>query len=886
VITRLRRIIAGFGALVGRQRVEQELDDELRAFLETSIEDKMRAGMTRKAAVRAARLEMGSVEAVKDRTRDVAWETRLESLWRDVGYAARTLRRSPAFSSVAVLTLALGIGANTAIFSVANSVMRRTLPVREPDRLVHITRLLDGRPGPVSYPLFEDFRDNVKTISGAFAQGIFDQAIVIDGEDEFVTADLVSGGYSIVLGIEPAAGRLLAPGDDLLSPSSPAAVISDRYWQRRFGRSPSAIGKTFTIRDRTFTIVGVTPPSYEGAQLGRVPDLMLPLLTMMTEQQRRSPDFNWLHPLARLRPGATVEQTNAEVQVFFAAFVQSQAARAVEKERPTILRQRAAALSAPDGFNPIRDNIAQPLLMLMGIVGLVLMLACVNLSGLQLARAAARQREISIRLAIGAGRGRLVRQFLTESLVLAALGGSVGLTMAGWFSARLFALFVNGRDVVLSVAPDWRVLAFTFAVSLVACCVAGLAPALHAVHVNVNPALKEVRAHVRRPLGKVLVVAQLAISMVLLVGATLFVGTLVKLYAVDRGFDSDGVLVVSVRSSRPYPVTRAKAVNGALLDRLRTVPGVRSASAARVLPVGGALWDRRVQVEGYRFRPDESEQVGFNAVAAEYFATLGTPLLSGREFTERDTETAPKVAIVNENFARYFFGEASALGRRVTSVNVTYEIVGVVRDAKYRNLRDAVLKTVYIPLEQGEREQPSSYSYLARVVGGDPMRLVPGLDRLVREADPALRVRTARTYATIVDQSIVIERIMAALGGFFGVLALIVAAVGMFGVLEFQVTKRTNEFGVRMALGANRWTITSLVLRDVAMMVVAGVLIGGACALVVTRLARHILFGLTPTDPAVFVVAASVLAGATVLAGWLPAHRAACVDPVVALRAE
>jgi predicted permease len=521
----------------------------------------------------------------------------------------------------------------------------------------------------------------------------------------------------------------------------------------------------------------------------------------------------------------------------------------------------------------------------MGIVGLILMLACVSVSGLLLARAAARQREISIRLAIGAGRGRLVRQFLTESLVLASFGGAVGFVLAGWLSARLFALFITGRDVALSVTPDWRVLAFTSVLSLLACCAAGLAPALQAVRVNVNPALKEVHAHGHGRIGKVLVVAQLAISMVLLVGATLFVGTLVKLYAVDRGFESDGVLVVSVRTSRPYPGPRAKAVQGALLARLKTIPGVRSASAAQALPVGGGLWDRTVRVDGYRFRPDEPEQVGFNVIAPDYFATLGTPLVSGREFSERDTETAPKVAIVNDSFARHFFEEGSALGRRVTSVNVTYEIVGVVRDAKYQNLRDAIIKTMYIPWMQRDGDQPSRYSYLARVTG-DPLRIVPGLDRAIREADPALRIRTARTYAAIVDQSITTERIMATLGGFFGLLALLVAALGLFGVLAFQVARRTNELGVRMALGASRRAMLCLVLREVTVMIVAGVSIGAGLALMVTDLAGKILFGLTPTDPGVFAVAASVLAVTAALAGWLPAVRASRVDPLVALRHE
>jgi predicted permease len=875
-----------------RKRRDPRIGDEVRFHRDRLIEDYIAAGMDRKQAERRAFLEFGNVTQIEEACRDVRGRW-LEDLARDVRYTLQTLRRNPGFSAVAVLSLALGIGANAAIFTLINAVMLRTLPVQEPGRLVQITRLLDGRPGsvsyPLSYPLFEHFRDNVKSISSAFAQGTFDQAIVIDGEDEFVTADLVSGEYYRVLGIEPAAGRLPGPSDDALSSSStssPGAVISDRYWQRRFGRSPSAIGKSFTIRDRAFTIVGVTPPSYEGARPGRAPDLMLPLLMMMSDVQRAEMGFNWLNVLARLKPGVTVEQANAEVQVLYSSVLRLQSARSRDKERAAILSQRAVALSAPDGFNPIRDSVAQPLLILMGIVVLVLMLTCVNLSGLLLARAAARQREISIRLAIGAGRGRLVRQLLTESLVLASLGGGVGIVMAGWFSGRLFALFVNGREVVLSVSPDWRVLAFTCTVSLLACGVAGLAPAFQALRITVNPALKEVCAPGHRRIGKAFVVAQLAISMVLVVAATLFVGTLVKLYAVDRGFDSDGVLVLSVRASRPYPAARANAVARALLDRLRTVPGVRSASAAQVLPVGGGLWDRAVQVEGYRFRADESEQVGFNVIAPGYFATLGTPVLSGREFDEHDADTSPKVAIVNESFARYFFEKEPALGRRVTSVNVAYHIVGVVRDAKYQNLRDSNIKTMYIPWMQREGEQPSRYSYLARVAAGDPMRLLPRLDRLVREADPALRVRTAQPYATIIEQSVATERIMATLGGFFGVLALLVAALGTFGVLAFQVARRTNELGVRMTLGAGRWTLMGLVLREVFVMVVAGISIGAAAALVLTGVARTILFGLTPTDPGVFAVAASALAIVALVAGWLPARRASRVDPLVALRHE
>jgi predicted permease len=836
-------------------------------------------------ARRLAALKLGNVAGIEEAVRDVRgrWP---DDLVRDLRYALRTLRRSSAFSIVAVLSFALGIGANVAIFSLVNAVMLRKLPVRDPDRLVQITRVLDGHPGQVSYPLFEAFRDNVKSISGAFAHSTSSLAAVIDGQEEFVTADLVTEEYYSVLGIEPAVGRLLGPAD-AKGTTTPGAVISDRYWQRRFGRSPSALGKAVTARGQTFTIVGVTPAAYEGPRTGQSADVTFPLLpSLMNEAQRSASDFNWLKLLARLRPGATVEQADAEAQVIFASFVRGQAARADEKERAGILRQRAGALRAPDGFNALRDNIAQPLLILMAIVALILLLACLNLSGLLLARAEARQREISIRLAIGAGRGRLVRQFLTESLVLAAVGALVGLPFAGWLSAKLFALFVNGRDLVVSVSPDRRVLAFTALVAILSCCLAGLAPALRAVRANVNPALKEVRVRGQRRFGRILVVAQLAISMVLVVGATLFVGTLIALRAVDRGFAPGGVLVVSVRAAQPYPPPRTRIVQQALIDRLASMPDVRSATTAAMLPLGGGLWDRRVQVEGYTFRPEEQESVGFNVIGPAYFATIGTPVLAGREFDARDTERSPKTAIVNESFARHFFGNASPLGRHVTSVRVTYEIVGVVRDAKYQDLRSEVMKTMYIPWTQREGDPLTRYSYLLRVGAGDPQRLIPGLDRLVREIDPALHLQTATTYDTVVDRSMATERIMATLGGLFGLLAVIVAGLGVFGVLAFQVAQRTNELGVRMALGATRAKMVRLVLRDVVTMVLAGVAIGAGAALAATGLVRKVLFGLTATDPAAFLVAGLVLAGAAIAAAWLPARRAARVDPLVALRHE
>ncbi len=830
----------------------------------------------------------------------------VESVLRDLHHSLRMLRRSPGFAVTAVLLLALGIGANAAIFSVINAVVLRALPVVEPDRLVHIARLREGgRPSELSYPVFEHVRDNLQSASGVVAlhADSYGKAIVMDGETEFVTMAQVSGSYYPVLGIDPIVGRLLGPADDDLT-APDAAVISAGYWARRFGRDPAAVGATFALNERVFTIVGVAPPTFQSAQAGFAPDITLPLLPTMIDAQRARMSNHWLSVLARLKPGVTIEQVASEVEGLWSATLPAQAAEvSSDDRRAEILRQRVAALPASGGISWIRDVHARSLYVLMGTSVLVLLLACVNLSGLLLARATARQRETSVRLAIGAGRSRLARLALTENLVLAAIGGGIGVAMAGWLGTRLFTLFVGHRnDVVLSVTPDWRVLAFTAAVSLVTCLVAGLAPALQAARAPINPSLEDVRARGPRRLGRALVVAQLAISMVLVVGATLFVGTLVNLYRVDRGFDSSDVLVVDVGSSREHAGERGRAMQAELLDRLNALPGVRSATTSSVLPTAGALMRYAVQVDGYVFAPGESNLVGFNMVAPAYFETLGQPLVAGREFDARDTGTSLRVAIVTESFARHFFGGTdtptagtaapaphgvavrSAIGRRVVSMGTSYEIVGVVGDAKYQSLReDGILKTMYIPLTQSDGAHPTGH-YALRATAGDPMRLAAGAERAIRDVDPALRVRSAKTYAAFAGVTIVTERVMAALGGLFGGLALVVAAVGVFGVLAFQVERRTSEIGVRMALGATSRAMMRLVLREVTVMVVAGVAIGAGAALMVTDLAHDVLFGLTPTDPRAFAIAASILAAASLLAAWLPARRAARVNPLVALR--
>jgi predicted permease len=867
---------------------DRRLDAELRDHFDRLVGDYLAQGLDLGEARRRARLEFGGIGQLKEDCRDVQGRW-LEDFARDLRYAARTLRRSPGFLAVSVLSLALGIGANSAVFSLINAVMLRPLPVEDPGRIVHITRLADnGRPIDVSYPLFQHFQDNMKSLSALAIEMESNPVIIIDGAEELVPAELVTGDHFRLLGLEPAAGRLLEPGDDASWPAVPAAVISYRYWERRFGRNPEVVGKTFNLyfANRAFTIVGVTPQRYYGTRPGRDPDLTLPVTMLVGEAQRREPTFNAFEMLGRLAPGATLAQANAELQVQWRAFQQSVAPALAAADRAQFLARRAIVLPGAHGLDRLRDDYSAALFVLMGIVGLVLLLACANLSGLLLARAAAREREISIRLAIGAGSGRLFRQFLTESLALAALGGSAGLLLARWFSATLVAMLTRNEPLQLSTAPDARVLAFTTAISLAACVLAGLAPGWHALHANLNPGLKQARMGGHPRLGKSLVVVQLAISMMLVVGAALFVATLARLHHVDRGIRTDSILTFRVRTNERYSPERRWTALGPMLDRLNATPGVASATVADMIPLSGGLWDRRVQVEGYHVRPDQTDNVAFNAVGPKYFATLGTPRLAGREFEPRDNVAAPPVAIVNQSFARRFFAGRSPLGRRVTSLNIPYEIVGVAGDARYQDLRQDILPTMYIPLLQRSGDSPSNYTFLVRVAAGDPMRLAPSLPQLVREVDAGLRIRAIQAYSEVVDGTIVTERILAALGGFFGLLALIVACLGIFGVTAFQVARRSGEIGLRIALGATRGGIVGLVLREVAALVVPGCLIGAAGALALTGLTRKMLYGVSPADPAVFVTAAVILAGAALAAGWLPARRASRVDPVIALRHE
>ena len=882
-----------------RKKLERQLDSEIAYHIDRVTQDYIARGIAPAEARRRALLEFGGAAQVREDLRDVHRSRLLADLRQDLAYAARTLRRSPGFLISAVLTLALGIGANTAIFSLIDALIFRPLPaVRNPAALVQLVRVIpDCADCRVSYPLYEYFRDRLSSVTGAFVVMDIAHSITIDGIDEEVNGDEVSGAFYSTMGLSPAAGRLLGPQDD--AAPTPVAVISFDYWRRRFGCNPAAIGKTLTYADTNLTIVGVEPEGFPGIEPWRTREFTTPL--SMSDQLaggngswKRRWDQNFLPMMARLKSGVSIDRANAEIDSVFAAW-RNDKSRDLPGPffRERFSHERAAALPGLAGLNGLRVDFLKPLTILMGIVGLVLLLACANISGLLLARAAARQREISIRRALGAGNSRLMRQFLAESALLAVCGAIAGFAAAQWFARMLVHMMANGDVLALSPSSDWRVFAFTAAVSAFACVLAGLAPGLNAGKSHLDPGLRQSRVvGSHRRLGRALVVTQFAISMTLLVGASLFIRTLVKLYHVDAGIHAGGVFIFNVSAKHHFPDARSVEIENAILDRLRTLPGVVAVSAADMLPLGNGLWTRQVAVEGHTFSPGEDNTAAVNAVAPDYFIVTGTPLLLGRDFNLHDESGSAHAAIVNQTFVRELLPGQPPIGKHVTANNVNYEIVGVVKDAKYENLRKGAPRTLYIPwIEQGNidwksRSQPMSYDYLARVAGGDPIRLAPLMERAIPQIDSAVRMRSPGTFQDHVDRTLLNERMMATLGGFFGLLALIVACLGIFGILAFQVSKRVNEIGVRVALGATRASIIALVLREVLLLLPPGCAAGAIAALFLTRFAASFLFGVTPTDPAAFALATAALAAATLGAGFLPALRAARIDPMAALRCE
>jgi predicted permease len=894
--------MALLGRLLRRRRLEAQLDAELGDHLERATADYRRAGMSEAEALRRARLDLGGPEQVKEACRDARGTRLLEDLGQDVGYGLRVLRKSPGFTLVAVASLALGIGANTTIFTLVDSLVLRSLPVREPSRLVR----LEG--GSWTNPIWEQIRERQHEILGT-AAAYWDTRLDLakGGEARYVEGMFASGAFFDVMGVPAILGRTFTLDDDRRGggPDGSVAVISYAFWQRRFGGSADAVGRTLTLNGVPFTIVGVTPPSFFGPTVGRSFDVAVPI--GMVDRVQRTEGGGWLDArstwwlevLGRLRPGQTAEAASQALRRFQP---QIREATLPDRWRPENLAQYLTKrpftlIPAANGVSEVRGEYERALLVVMGVVTLVLLVACANLATLLLARANARRQELSARLVLGASRRRLARQLLTESLLLAAPGGVLGLAIARWGGPLLVERITSasGSAVSLDLSLHWRVLLFTLAVTTATAVLFGVAPALRAGRLSPHDAIKQQAVGVAGggpgALGGPLVVAQVALSFVLVFGAFLFLRSFSRLAWRDLGFTSDGILMVNVDAQRS---PSSPAQYGALYERAReavaSVPGVASAAVSAVPPVSGTFWNDRVSVQGLPPLPERDSVPWMNAVTPGWFSTYGTPLLAGRDFEPRDRLGAPPVAIVNEAFARRFLGGRSPLGRILTREGSPghepppLEVVGLVKDAVYRSPRDAMEPIVYVPLGQLGPDETWPFAAIGvRAAAGSPALLTSAVAAALERVDPRLSL-TFRAFSDQIGASLMRERMVAVLSGFFGGLALLLAAIGLYGVTSYAASRRRREIAVRMALGAEAPGVVRMVVGRALRLAAIGLLTGAALSLWASRFVGSLLFGLEPRDATTLLVAAATLAGTCLLASWLPARRASRIDPARVLR--
>jgi predicted permease len=815
---------------------------------------------------------------------------------QDFRDALRALRATPAISTIAILSLALGVGANTAIFSLVDSVLLKNLPVRDPERLVILTD------GSWTNPIWEQIRDRQAELfdgAAAFSGNSFDLAS--GGEARPVYGLYASGGFFEVLGVPAVLGRTFTSADDRRGggPDGAVTVISHRFWQRYFGGAADVIGKSITLSRVPFTIIGVTPAEFFGPEVGEAFDVIVPLGTEPLIRGAGSGldgrSFWWLEIMARLKPGQTLEEANTALR---AVQPRIREATLPERWRPsdlaTYLSDKLTLAPAATGQSYLRSRYERPLLAIMVVVALVLLIACANIANLMLARTNGRRHEISIRRALGATRPRLARQFFTESLLISLAGAAVGLVFAHWGSRLVVQQLSTWRTAVFLDLPlDWRVLGFTAAVAVATAVLFGTAPALRATTVEPNESLKEqgraLGGEGRRALGAPLVVAQVALSLVLIVAAGLFVRTFVTLATRDLGFNREGIMVVAIDAEQSKAAREQRA---AVFDRVATavaaVPGIERSAASAITPVSGMVWNDRFDFPELPNLSDRERAVNQNFVTPGWFATYGTPIVAGRDFTERDRAGSPPVAIVNEAFVNKYMKGTTPLGRAVTPSSrpdrpgVPMEIVGVVRNAVYRSVREPAPPTMYRPLAQAD-DFPPFLSVSVTAKSGSPSLLMRSIVGAIGQVDRDLSL-TFRPLVEQVNGALAQERVVALLSGFFGLLALVLAAIGLYGVTSYAVSRRRTEIGIRMALGADATGVVRLVLRRVALLVAAGIAIGAGISLWAAKFVGTLVYGLDARDPFTLIGASAVLAGIGALAGWLPARRAARIDPAEVLR--
>jgi predicted permease len=833
------------------------------------------------------------------------------NLRQDFRYALRTLARTPAFTAIVILTLGLGIGANSAIFSLTDQMLLRSLPVHKPQDLV----AFDG-PGAFrgrtfnratfSYPMYRDFRDKNQVLAGVIAR--FPTAITLSykGQSERVNGELVTGNYFDVLGVKPALGRLLSQGDDQKPGAHPVAVLSYGYWQRRFGLNPSILNEPVTINGYPMTIVGVAQQGFNGLVLSESPDVMVPV--MMKAQM--TPTWNdldnrqsrWLSIVARLKPGASIDQVRASMNVLYSQ-INAEEIKLLqgtsEQFRTRFLSKKLIVEPAGRGLNVgMRRDAATPLMVMFGMVAVVLLIACANVANLLIAKLTGRQKEIAVRAALGASRWQIVRQYFIESLLLSLGGGLVGLGIAAaTTSALVGAMPVQDLVRNLSVTPDVRVMLFTLSLAVLTAVLFGLVPAVQASRPSLVTALKDEIGttsggvkHAR--MRKVLVVAQIALSVLLLAAAGLFARSLYNLRTLDPGFKLDRLLTFSIDPTLSnYSQERTVQFAERVQDALLATPGVSGVSAGEVPALTDSQWSMTIGIDGYKPKEGEDMNPDVDGVGPRYFSTMGIPLIAGREFSVKDTATSPKVAIINETLAKKYWRDGSPIGRRFgvgRSKPTDIEIIGVVKDSKHATLREEIPRFVYLPYAQDN--SLTALTFYVRTAAS-PETMVSTVRSVVQRVDPTLPVYDIKTMEVQARESLFVERIMAGLSVAFGVLATILAAIGLYGVMSYAVARRTREIGIRMALGAARSSVLRLVLSEVGLLAIIGIVVGlaGTAALLKvmgSQLAERMLFGLSPGDPATIAVSTITLGLVALLAGFVPARRATAIDPIRALRTE
>jgi predicted permease len=833
------------------------------------------------------------------------------------------LAKNPGFTAVAVLTLALGIGANTAIFSVVNSVLIRNLPVRDPQQLVFLTNpdaqgmeqgFGDGDRDFLTYPEFQELSHNNQVLWGLAASASEGSKLSVGIENEGQSSEsaparisLVSGSYFSVLGVDPILGRAFTSDVDLVRDANPVALISYGFWQERFGGDRAVLSRRIQIRGTSYAVIGVTPPQFDGETVGISPDIWVPL-SMQSEiypgRDYLSPEPNpfhkieWLQGIGRLKPGVGVARAKVTINLAFQQILQSQTGTMSAEDRRKFMNQHLAVADGSRGASTLRGDFSKPLQILMAVVGLILLIACANVANLLLARSSARQKELAVRVAMGAGASRLFRQVLTESILLATIGAAFGLLLANWADAALLRLVSGGTSPIpLDVHLDSRILAFTLGVAVFTGILFGLAPAFRAARVDLSSVLKGTSRSIassgsqagRVPVGKILVVAQVALSLLLLVVGGLFLRSFQNLAAVQIGYDSDHLLLFGVSPlSSGFKGPRAAQLLKDMIERLDSVPGVRSASLMNNLLIGGSDSNSDIFVEGANPKTIEAPESRWDMVGPNFFTTMGIPVLYGREIGPQDSGNGQRVGLLNQTAAHYFFGNANPIGSRImvkTTLGPSdFVVIGVVADSKHGSVREEPQRRFYIPFFNPIGDA-SSASVLVRT-SGDPASVVSAIRAAVKQTASNLPLIEVQTMNQRVSQSLATDRTITKLSGVFGPLAMILVGIGLYGVMSYAVSSRTSEIGIRIALGAQRGSVLWLISRESLLLVLVGVAIGLPATFGAGKWISSLLFGVKPADPTTLALATALMFAAGILACYMPSRRAMRVNPMVALRYE